>query len=259
MKIVGDFDLDWTHIDNLFSKKIADRVAQSKGETIIVEATIYDIIVEVKKQNLQAIRLLDFFNKLLLKLSQLLTDTEKKLIKRNIRNFLTTLDKGYLNFVGELAVLNNLIESKDYRLEDVEVKLPNKKTIDFKLKKVKDENFILVEIVNIHLDSNRIETEEEKIRKFFTDRMTQKINSKKINLSSDIKFFLVPVLWGTAADLKIYSDYFKKNKMHIQNVIEPFSYLTFADPNDDYFVLHRFWSVSNMFNSDNLQQTITTK
>jgi hypothetical protein len=194
---------------------------------------------------------LDFLNKLLLELSQLLTDTEKKLIKRNIRSFLTTLDKGYLNFVGELAVLNNLIKSKIYRFEDVEIGSPNKKTIDFKLKNVKDDNSVLVEIVNIHIDSNRIDNDDEKIKKFLTDRISQKVNSKKVNLSSDINFFLVPVLWGAATDLKIYSDYFKKNKMHIQNVIESVSYLTFSDPNDNFFVLHRFGNISNLFNSDN--------
>ena len=248
--IVGDSHFDWNHIDNLFSKKIKERIIEGKGQTIIVEATIYDMIVAVKKKNKRAIGLMDFLNKLLTELSTNLTDAEKKLIKTNLRGFLTTLDKGYLNFIGEIAVLNNLIKSKTYRLENVEFKLPNKKTIDFRLRKINDDAFLLVEIVNIHLDSKRIETNEEKIKKFITDRLTQKIASKKEGLIDDINFYLVPVLWGGWKDLKMYCEYFKQNKMHLENVIEPVSYLTFTDPNNNNFYLHRFGNVSNLFNSD---------
>lgn len=243
-KIVGDTEFDWDYIDKLFSNKLEERTAKADGGTLMVEATIYDIIIEVKKGNTQALRLLSYFQRLLEELLMNLTEEEQKLIKRNLRNFLTSFDKRYLTFVGEISVLNNLIKSKTYRLEDVEAELSSNKSIDFKVRKIDDVKLFLVEVVNIHLDSNKIENDEVKIKKFLTDRLAKKIESKK----SDSNFFLVPVLWGGWQDIQIYSDYFKKNKMHIENVLEPVSYVTLSDPNNESYYFHRFGNVSNLFN-----------
>src|SRR3990172_6141472 len=99
--LLGESDLDWERINDLFSKKIDERVKQGRGQAILVETTLYDIIVEVKKKNLQAIRLIDFLKKLFGELSINLQDDEKRLIKRNLRDTLVSLDHNYLNFVGE--------------------------------------------------------------------------------------------------------------------------------------------------------------
>lgn len=246
--IVGDTDFDWERIDKLFSDEVTKRTVKANGGTLMIEATIYDIIIEVRKQNLEAMRFLSFFQRLLEDLSMNLTDEEKKIIRKNIRDFLTRFDLRYLDYVGELAVINNLIKSKIYRLENVEMKLANEKSIDFKIRKSEDGKIYLVEVLNIHLDSNKVEADEEKIKKFLTYRLEKKIASKK----SDINFFLVPVLWGGWRDIKVYSDYFKKNKMHLQNVSEPVSYVTFNDPKNKSFYFHRFGNVSNLFESVNL-------
>lgn len=248
IEIVGDSDFDWNYIDNLFSKKLNERTLKAGGGTLLIEATIYDIIIQVKKGNQEAIRLLSFFQKLLEELSTNLIEEEQKLVKKNVRNLLISFDSKYLNFVGEIAVLNNLLKSKMYRLEDVETKLSSKKSIDFTVKKIDNRKLFLVEIVNIHLDSNKIENDETKIKKFFADRLVNKIKSKK----SSEDFFLVPVLWGGWKDVKIYSDYFKKNRMDIKNVLEPVSYVTFSDPHNANHYFHRFGNVSNLFDSINL-------
>ena len=244
MEILRDSDPEWEKIDKLFSAKIEERFKEANCEVITIEATIFDIIIAVKKQNLQAIRLLDFLNRMTTELSANLNNDEKLLIGKIVKDLLLTLDMRYLNFVGEIGVLNNLIKSKTYRLEAVEAELSDStKTIDFKLKRIGDGAFLLVEVVNIHLDSDRIEDDEEKIKKFLTHRLTKKIDSKK----TKSQFYLIPVIWCASKELKIYSDYFKKHKMHIENVIEPVSYLTFIDPNDESFVLHKFANISNLF------------
>src|ERR1035437_44450 len=230
--IIDENDLDWTNIDSLFKKKIEKRIQECKGETIIVETTIYDLIIEVKKKNSQALRLLDFINKLFYELSGNLDTLEKQLVKNNIRNILINFDMRYLNFIGEIAVLNSLMKTKKYSLEGIETKLSNNKSIDFKLKQYSDNSYILIEIVNIHLNSDRIEKSNVKIDKFLTERLEQKVKNKKQGLFEDINFYLIPVLWGNSDDLKIYSDYFIENSIQIKNVIEPLSYLTFIDPND---------------------------
>lgn len=246
IEIVGNSSLDWDYIDSLFLNKIENRII---NQEISVEATIYDIIIEVKKQNKKAIQLLDFLNKLFSDILINLNEQERKLIRDNIRNLLTALDKKYLNFVGEIGVLNNIMNTRMYELEAVEVKLPNEKKIDFKLRELANNMTILVEVDNIHLNSEKVEADEEKIKKFISDRTTKKIAKKKMNLQNNIDFYVVPVLWGTWKDLKTYSEYFKKNTIQIQNVIEPVAYLTFVDPNDEDFCLHRFNKISNLFNN----------
>jgi hypothetical protein len=246
--IVGDTDFGWERIDKLFSNELVKRTAKANGGTMMmIEATIYDIIIEVKKGNLEAIRFLSFFQRLSEELSINLTSEEKKIIKKNIRDFLTRFDLKYLDYVGELAVINNLIKSKIYRLENVETKLGSGKSIDFQIKKIENGRSYFVEVTNIHLDSDKLENDDEKIKTFLDYRLAKKIESKR----SDTDFFLVPVLWGGWLDIKIYSGYFKRNKMHLTNVLEPVAYVTFTDPKNEKFYLHRFGNVSNLFESVN--------
>jgi len=247
MEIVGDNSMDWDTIDNLFTKKYKSRIEESTEEIIKIETTIYDIIIEVRKNNLQAARLLDFIRKLFDELASNLNPDEKQLLVPTIRNYLTALDTKNFNYLGELAILNNLMKSQSYTLEVVEFPLANGKTIDFKLKKVATKASILIEVLNLHPKSEKIETEPEKMKAFFTKRLSDKFADKKKNLETDVKFFLIPVMWGTAKDLKIYSNYFKENKMHIENAIEPISYITLSDPQNALYIEHRFKPISGLF------------
>lgn len=247
IKIVGD-DFDWDRIDKLFTGEINKRIEKAKEETLIIDVTIYDIIIEVKKGNKEAKRFLSFFQRLLEELSINLSLVELKLIKKNIRDFLTRFDQKYLDYVGELAVINNLIKSKTYRLENIETKLISGKSIDFEIKNIENGQPYFVEVTNIHLVHEKVENDDEKIEAFLNHRLTSKINSKM----SDINFYLIPVLWGGWRDIKIYSDYFMRNKMHISSVLEPLAYVTFYDPKKETFYLHRFTSVSKLFETTNL-------
>src|SRR5690554_5971382 len=102
IKMVGD-NLDWRRIDKLFSDELVKRSKNANGDIIRIEATIYDIIIEAKKKNLQAIRFLSYFQRLLEELSVNLSFEEQKLIKKNIRDFLTSFDLKHLDFIGELS------------------------------------------------------------------------------------------------------------------------------------------------------------
>lgn len=245
VNLVDEKDFPWKKIDNLFTQKIKDRIAESNGETFKVEASIYDIIVEAKKQNLTAIGLLDFLNKLFEELTDNLETREKRLIKSNVKQMLISLDSKYLNFLGEIAALNNLIKSKAYRLITIEEKISNGKSIDFKLRDIKTQKPILVEIVNIHLDSDKVENNPEAIRAFLTKKLTKKIESKTTNLANKIQFYLIPVIWGSSKDIKIYSDFFKSNSLNLLDVLEPISYLTYSDTTGYYE--HYFQTISKLF------------
>lgn len=247
IQLCDGLKMDWDYIDSLFAKEIAKRTKQANGETIQIETNIYYNIVKIKKGDKSAIGFMDFLNKMVEELCMNLYSQERALIKPNIRRILTSFNIKFLDFVGEIAVLNNLIKSKSYRLHSVEAPLPNGKAIDFTLRRILDNTLVDVEVSNIHLDSERVEANNTAIRKFLTDRLTQKIAEKKEKLFSKKDFFLVPVIWGQGRDIKIYSDYFKNNKMHIEQVIEPLAYITFSY--DENSFVHRFGTVSTLFGS----------
>ena len=253
IKLIGDNPINWDDINNAFNIELSKRLVKLKNEnkeTLIVSASLYDIIISVRTGNIKAMRYLDFLNKVFLDLDSHLLEKDKKLVLKNIIQMLKAIDKRYISFVSELAVLNNLLKSKEYTLENIELRLPNNASIDFVFNKVHANTKILVEVLSFDLDTDKVEDDEDKIKAFLSHRLNQKISSKKKDLKEDVSFFLVPVIWGAWEDLQVYSNYFKREKMHVENVTEPLAYLTFFDPNDETYFIHRFGNIRNLFNSN---------
>jgi hypothetical protein len=222
--LVNGEKFPWDKIDGLFNAKIDERLAEGKGETFTVEACIYDVIIAARGQKPQAVRLLRFLNGLFEDLTVTLQAAEKPLIKHTIRQMLESLDSKYLNFVGELAALNRLLKSGNYRLAGIEDKMPNGKFIDFKLKLVGQDKFQLVEVFNIQLDSSRVIDDAELIRKRLMHKLSKKIEDKKARLSSNVSFCLIPIIWGGWEDIKVYGEFFKAHKLELLEVTEPLAY-----------------------------------
>lgn len=241
----------WDKIDGLFNAKIAKRTEECKGEAMQVEACIYDVIIAARMQKPQAIRLLRFLNKVFENLTVTLQAAEKPLIKHTIRQMLESLDGKYLNFVGELATLNRLLESGLYRLIGIEDKLPNGKFIDFKLQQVGHDKFDLVEVFNIQLDSSKVVDNADAIRKRLLHKLTQKIEDKTAGLSSDVSFRPIPIIWGGWEDIRVYGEFFKAHKLELPEVAEPLAYLTLHDGAD--YCEHHFAPISTLFESKTSQ------
>jgi len=184
----------------------------------------------VKQENELAMGYLDFVNKLFQELKIYFTKPEIKLLNGNVRNFLTRLDNRHLEYLGEIMVINHIKKKIDCKLIETEAKLSKGKSIDFKLK-LKDRNsFLLLEVFNVHLEHGRVESSDEKLKSFLDLRLKRKIASKKA-ASAEEKFLLVPVFWGEDEDIDTYGNYFKRNKMHIENVSEPVAYAGYRDKN----------------------------
>ena len=261
IEFIGAMDFPWDRIDLLFSQKLEERkktfnedlikataAGQETNEndfSIIVESTIYDMIVLAKKGNPTANGYLDFLKKLFEELTDNLTAHEKVLVRSNVKSMLTSFDMKYLNFLGEIAVLNNLIKSKIYRLETIEEKLSNGKAIDFKLRMTESETTHLIEVLNIHLDFKKIDPNPVLIEKFLRDRIAAKILDKTKNLLVYPGLILIPVLWGESKALKIYNDFYKRTPLKIVNTIEPCGYLTYPDGKGRY--KHYFEPISTLF------------
>ncbi|HEY8659023.1 MAG TPA: hypothetical protein VIL78_08295 [Hanamia sp.] len=248
IELIDFSDFPWGKIDQSFSKKWEQRTLESNGEKMLIEASIYDIIIETKKGKRQAIGLLDFLNKLFEELNGNLILSEKVLVRSNAKSMLKAFDSRYLNFVGEMGVLNNMIKSGTYRLSGIEHKLPNGKSVDFKLTQTIKNEEILVEIVNIHLDAERVEGNAEAIERFLAHKLTAKMADKKQKLVEDVAIYLIPVLWGGWEDIQVYSDYFKNNQLALPFTLEPVAYLQYND-GANYFE-HHFKTVSHLFDRE---------
>lgn len=244
IRLVEGLDFPWDRIDRLFLEELSERKNRANGEIIVVDATIFDVIVEAKKGNSTAIGYLDFLNRLFQEIMDNLPHSERRHIQSNITNMLTKYDKGYWGFVAELATFNNIIKSKAYELVGSEIRLPGTKPIDFKFHVIKKDSDVFVEILSIHTDSDRIEVDPDKRREFLLKRIADKIEGKRMDFEKYPNLYLVIVLWGNAEAVKAYSDFFKKHSLGLTNVLEPVSYITYSDGNGYYE--HHFKTISNL-------------
>lgn len=248
-EFIPENDSFWKEADKNFNSEIEWRRGEAEAAegSIQAEITIFDVILLAKRGNGEGIRYLHFLRSMFDHLFNNLVSVERALVKRTFKTILKKLDFRYKDFVGELAVLNNMISTKKYRLEDVEAPLADSpKTIDFKVRDLNTNECHLVEVYNIHVDSDKVQPEPERIKAFFTHRLTQKIASKE----TQMQFELVTVLWGGWRDLLVYSNYFKAYAVHLVNVHEPMAYLTFSEVNDGSFFQNRFKKISRLFDSE---------
>jgi len=238
-------DFPWKRINDLFNQKLEERNEEAQGETIEVKATVFDIMVAAKKGNKTARGLLLYLNRLFNDLSQLLAVAQRQMVFTNIKNLLTRLDWRFYDYLGEIGILFNLLSTNKYRLLRVEEGIGNGKTLDFTIQDISTSTVQLVEVYNIHLDSEKVEADPTAINAFLTKRLTDKITDKQKKRDTPIEFTLVPVLWGGVKELRVYSQYFQEHQLDIPNVHEPFAWLQFSDDKDYY--AHRFARITNLF------------
>lgn len=243
-RLYGNSGLDWATYDAVYNNLHEKRNKDGK-EGLLVEANIYDIILTLKKEEGLGFWLIDYFNQILDKLNLQLDEIGRTKIKEALHNVFTAHDHKYLNFVGELSVLNQLLSSTVFTLNDVEVPIPNGKSIDFEML-TQSKQPMLVEVHNIHLDDDKVESNGDALLRFLVKRRKDKIAEKRKDLSGEMDFQLVQVLWGNARSLYLYSQLFKNHKELLTN-IEPLAYLTLSDPHNPQKFEHKFGRVSSLF------------
>ena len=194
-EIIGtEDDFGWNKIDSLYNKIKQKRIDLYGGQTIDISPTIFDRINAAKENDPIAILQLNIINDIFLDLSSSLNDHEKQLLKSNIKNILKSDNNNWRNFFGEIAVINNILQTNLYELIGIE-KRSNGKPIDFLIKEKYTGEISIVEVVSIHLDTKKVESNIESIKKFITYRINQKFNSKSCE-DSKSNFYLIPILWG---------------------------------------------------------------
>ena len=215
-----------------------------------IEASFYSIITAAIKKEKPAIMLLDYIQKLFEELTDKLDSEEKKEIKNTIFGFLTNIDTKYLNFLGELSVLNQFKTRTPFKLVKTEEKLTdsgdNNSTVDFKFFNPTTNGFEFLEIVNIHLNDKNTSS-DEKINILLTQKISEKLLKKGIK--ENPKFFLVPVVWGNWKEIKCIEQYYEKVKPSFQNTGIPVAFVPFTTREGK--LVQRFGTIDTIFLGSN--------
>ncbi len=228
--LLNENNIDWKNITIKYQKELNSRFlklndAKKNGkETIQIEACLFDIITRVAVSDISFFNLLKFFDDLFINLAAKTTEAEKKLLRTTIYNLLINTDTKYLNFIGELAVLNNL-KNTGFELLQTEQPLTSSKEstkIDFTVKQ--NNKILLVEVYNIHLPE-AINLDYNEIERRLIQKITDKLEKKQ--KKSDKIFYLVPVLWGEYEAIKLVNNYYIKSKREFNNTMYPSAYVSF--------------------------------
>lgn len=98
--------------------------------------------------------------------------------------------------------------------------------------------------MNIKVDQASI-WDESKVRNHITQKITEKLSSKGIR--KDANFILIPVLWGSYADLKAVMSFYEKKQPEFRNTMIPMAYISFRDPKES--LVHVFGPIDKIFDT----------
>lgn len=249
-ELLGNNELDWKVIEKRFEAKFTElekRFEDTGNKPVMVKASFYFIIAAAVRGEKSAFFILDFINKLFQELTDNLTDLERKLIKKNIFDLLVSMDEKYLNYLGELSILNQIIKSGNFRLLDVEEPLGLKSegsSIDFKLLNTKSQKETLLEIVNVHLTKDNTKNSYQIQR-----LLEQKLREKYIKTAkkSNIEFQLASILWGSHEWIRKIIEYYKNENVSLKNIFIPSCFIPFTDSQGN--PVYKFGSIETILKS----------
>ena len=249
-ELLGDNELNWGTIEKQFNNKFTEleKKYEDSGNPITTKVSFYGIITATIQGDNSAFYLFDFIDKLFQELTDKLTVSEKKLVRKNIFDLLVSMDEKFLNYLGELALLNQIIKSGNFRLLNVENPLRSKNegsSIDFKLQNTNSGGVMLVEVVNVHLTENNTEDSFQVQR-----LLEQKLKEKYLKTAnkSNIEFQLAPVLWGSHKWIKRILDHYLNEKVSFRNILTPSCFIPFIDSEGN--PVYKFGTIDTIFETE---------
>lgn len=243
-------DLDWKMITKSFKKKLYEHTVkyEQQGRPIQIEVSFYSLVIGVAKGKREAETFFLFLKKLFEELNYRLDDREKTLIRGSLTGIFSNIDLKYLNFVGELCVLNYIKRNHGYILNATEYPhdLSNRKgpSIDFCFVGSSNGDIFLIEVVNIHL-FNASSWTEEKIERAITQKISEKLRNK--GFDKNPSFTLIPVLWGAHDDIKSIAEFYERKKPHFVNTAIPLCFMAFSDAKGN--AVHMFGDMQELMKS----------
>ncbi len=246
-ELLDSKELNWKTINKRLEIRLNEHKLkyERKGEPILVEASVFGVIVATVRGNEQAKSFLDFIRKLFEELVDHLDKNEKHLIKNNLFGLFTNIDLNYLNFLGELCVLNHIKRNTDYKLQATEFPLDSAKKkgskIDFKFINPRNSKELSVEVMNIHLNEIALWS-DEKLNNLVSQKIQEKLNLKGIKLKPT--FFLVPVLWGGKEEIEAMIGFYDRTKPSFQNTTIPACFMAYRYESGP--IVHKFGAIDGI-------------
>ncbi len=231
-ELIGDNTFDWRKIERAFEKKFIELEEKYNniGRPFKTKASLFGIITAVLNNEEGAIYLFEYIDKLFKELTLSLSSDEKKLIIKNVFDVLVNMDEKYLNFIGELSLLNQFLKSGNFKLLEVEAPLDegivSTSHIDFTLFDKNNESELLLEVVNVHLKDENT-SDDYKIERLIDQKIQEKYRVTSGN--SDKKFILAPILWGSHKWIKRILNYYLKLDVKLDNILMPSCFVPFID------------------------------
>lgn len=255
-------DIRWVSLNNIFNEKFnALNEKYKRDEKFpLIRLTLYSIIIGALKGDKNCKWFHRYIDNLFKDINHSLGTEEKLLIKQNISNLLE-FGNGFLNYLGELSVLNYYLKTGIYKLIDTEVRKNNitkgnkkGKGIDFKFYDKKINKDILIEVVNIELNDDKM-LNYQTIYKFLSCKLKDKLADT--DKSGILDYVLIPVIWGSRTGslnniLKV-KEFYEVTNFKIERVKSPMTYIPFIVNGNDNDVKNKFESINTIFNDTSVK------
>ena len=184
-------------INERYEKRLAASAASSSDSNApnnqyinsYLDYNFYDLVLKALEGDSVPILTLNYFNIIFGEIAKILPLELKERVNDNMKKLLHTTKSDYIHYIGELAVLNSLIETGEYELTGIEVVIVDKKTAEFGLLNKNDRSSKLVEVYNVHITADT--TVEDLIEK-----LQWKVNDKSKGNDNNKIFTVIPVLWS---------------------------------------------------------------
>lgn len=246
IELLNGQQISWTTINKNFRAYIADKKEKlGSNPEIIEEATFFSILYRKQRGYGDTDAMFFFFDTIFTSLNSVLSDTEKRLLHRMITKVFSSLNKNYLNFIGELATLNYFMIQGRYELINIEEKIHRERniSIDIYLRHKEDNRELLIEVLNIHLEHLEFQNEIQ-LKKHLESKLTEKIDSKCINPERVI--IIQPVIWIKSEEqLKSVFEFYTNTKFLISQVEKPFVYASYQTNSGPFE--HKFDYIQEIF------------
>ncbi len=217
--------VNYRQLDSRYQNNLTKRGILKSSGIKQVSANIYDICQQAQVGIPIAQRLLVYFNSVCAELNKNLQSNKIETLKATFVNFLSEPDYNYLNFLGEISILNQIIKTGKFTLSDVEYPLGNGFFTDFRFFHVADKAYSLVEVVNLHLKEG-MDLSQAGFTRFAEGKLKEKLRKK--GYGPKHIFTLAPVVWGEGNQLlEIYNLYKAGLRLSIPDVLIPSAFLNY--------------------------------
>lgn len=246
LDLLGNQQISWSSINELVQRHL-DTIRSEISRTktgVWRDATFYSVLINHHFGDKSASGMFSFYNETFKSLKNNIPADDRLVLHRMVTKVLSNLNKGYVNFIGELACLNKLMLSGNYILINIEEKINSSQgtSADIFLKQKNDSTEILIDVVNLHLEDRHFATLDDMDR-HIRSKILKKVSDKNINPNRPV--YIQPVLWTESLEqLTQAYDLYKSNDMEISSSFIPYTYATWRHSDGSFE--HRFETVSSI-------------